>query len=125
MKRGARLRIFSLKRLVLSIVLGFLLPLSYAVILSLASDLTGRVAPEFLVTPFGWPRRLWIFLLGRHPSDYDVVGGLVFMALSNIALYGAAAYAVLLAVSVIRRKRVVLNPPPTPEHFNSDAVTPE
>lgn len=89
MKKGARIRVFSVKRLILSIVLGFLLPLSYAIILSEAIDRTGRPAPEVMVTPFGWPRPLWIFLMGRQPSESDLIAGIVFLTVCNIALYGA------------------------------------
>lgn len=116
MKKGTRVRIFSLKRLLLSVVLGFLLPLSYAIILSEASDRTGKTAPEFMRAPFGWPRPLWIFLMGRQPSEGDLITGVIFLALCNIALYGAITYAVLLALSMVRRKRAVNDPPPPPEH---------
>jgi hypothetical protein len=116
MRQGTRVRIFSLKRLLLSVVLGFLLPLSYAIILSEASDRTGKTAPEFMVSPFGWPRPLWIFLMGRQPEENDLINGIIFLALCNIVLYGAITYAVLLALSAVRHKRTVLEPPPPPEH---------
>ncbi len=123
MKKGARVGIFSVKRILLSIVLGFLLPLSYAIMLSEASDLTGKTAPEFLVTPFGWPRPLWIFLMGRQPSESDLTGGIIFLALCNIALYGAMTYLVLLAISMVRLKRAGVEPPPTPEPLHSGPAT--
>ena len=114
--------IFSLKRLGLSSVLGFLLPLGYAFTLSIVSDYTGKTAPDFLVLPFGWPRPLWIFLMGRQPLETDVATGLLFMAVCNIALYGFVIYTALLMISILRRKRVDSEPPPPPEHFHPEQL---
>lgn len=111
-------RIFSLKRLLLSSLLGLLVPLAYAFALSELIDYTGRQAPEFMVLPFGWPRPLWVFLMGRQPSEDDIVGGLVFMAISNILLWGLISYIALLSFSLLRKKRVVYESPPQPDQFN-------
>ncbi len=100
--------------MVLSAVLGFLLPLSYAFMLSELSDFTGKMVPDFMVMPFGWPRPLWILLMGRQPEEADVLPGLLFMALCNIALYGVIVYAVLSMLSMIRRRQVDYEPPPPP-----------
>ena len=108
------MRIFSIKRLGLSVALGFLLPLGYAFTLSEVSDLTGRTAPDYMVAPFGWPRRLWIFLMGRQPTEADILGGIIFLALCNIALYGAISYAALTMLPLFRRRRVEYSPPPPP-----------
>jgi len=123
MAKSARTRIFSVKRLFLSIVLGFLLPLSYAFLLSEVSDRTGKTAPEFLVTLFMWPRPLWIFLIQQQPSDENLVVGIVFLAICNIALYGTIIYTVLLALSLVRRKQAIPEPPPTPEPFHPDPLS--
>jgi len=48
-----KMRIFTWKRLVFSLVLGFLIPLSYAILLSQVFDYIGKSTPEFLVMPFG------------------------------------------------------------------------
>lgn len=113
-KLKSKVRIFSWKRLVLSLVLGFLLPLSYAVLLSQVFDYTGKLTPEFLVTPFGWPRPLWIFLMGRQPTENDLLIGLLFIAVCNIALYGTIVYISLFGLSLLRRKQTVDEPPPPP-----------
>jgi hypothetical protein len=113
------MRVLSIKRMVLSIVLGFLLPLSYAFALSEISDFTGKTPPDLMVMPFGWPRPLWVFLMGRQPREADLLGGLLFIALCNIAAYGAIVYAFLTMLSLLRRKQVEhqLPPPPTQEPF--------
>lgn len=112
-------RIFGIKRLGLAALLGFLLPLSYALILSEVSDYTGKPVPDFMVMPFGWPRPIWIFLMGRQPTEADILGGIIFMALCNIALYGAISYASLTMLAVLRRKRVEYEPPPPPQQTHS------
>jgi hypothetical protein len=114
-----KVRIFSVRRLALSVVLGFLLPLGYSFLLSEASDYIGKAAPEFLVMPFGWPRPLWIFLMGRQPTENDIIGGIIFLAVCNTLLYGVIVYVALLMFSVARRKRVGYESPPPPEHFHS------
>ncbi|HZH32356.1 MAG TPA: hypothetical protein VEY11_16445 [Pyrinomonadaceae bacterium] len=110
-------RLYSTKRLILSIILGFLLPLGYAFALSTVSDITGEVPPDFMVMPFGWPRPLWIFLAGRQPSEADVVHGLLFMAACNILLYGTAVYAASLLLELFRRKSDGDELPPPPVDF--------
>lgn len=112
------MRIFTIGRLLISFVLGFLLPLSYAVALSLFSDYTGKSAPEFMVFPFGWPRPLWIFLMGRQPLESDIILGIVFMALCNIALCGTLSYLALSALQVLRHKPPDPGLPPPP-HLSS------
>src|SRR6266446_6868956 len=117
-RKSSRVRIFSIRRILLSCVLGFLAPLSYALALSLASDYTGKSAPDFMTYPFGWPRPLWIFLMGRQPSEGDIIFGLVFVALCNIALYGALIYVALSAVQLLRHKAAEPGMPPPP-HISS------
>ena len=112
---GSEMRVFRIKRLALAMVLGFLLPLSYAFILSMTMDYLGiGAAPKFLVAPFGWPRPLWIWLMGRYPTDEDVLFGVLFMALSNTVVYGGIMYAVLSALALVRKKPEVHAPPPKP-----------
>lgn len=114
MSKSSRTRIFSVRRILLSFVLGFLVPLSYAFSLSLVSDYTGKSVPDSMVHPFGWPRPLWIFLMGRQPTESDITHGIVFMALCNIALYGTLIYVVLFAFQLLRHKPVDAGLPPTP-----------
>jgi len=117
-----QVKLFSLKRLLLAIVLGLLIPLSYSFLLSEASDLAGKSIPQFLVAPFGWPRPLWIRLMGRHPSEGDLIGGIIFIAGCNIALYGTIAYVGLLALSWARRKPTSDDRPPVPEPHKWERV---
>jgi hypothetical protein len=111
-------RIFSIWRLLISLVLGFLLPLSYAVAFSLLSDYTGSSLPESMTYPFGWPRPLWIVLMGHQPTEGDIMFGIVFMALCNIAVYGTLTYIALSAIQLLRRKPADPELPPLP-HISS------
>jgi hypothetical protein len=113
------MRIISIKRLGLSAILGFLLPLSYAFMLSEFSDYTGKAVPEFMVMAFGWPRPIWIFLMGRQPAESDVIPGLLFLTLCNILLYGTLIYVLLSIFGLLKRKPVDYEPPPPPEQSHS------
>jgi hypothetical protein len=117
--RAGRLRIFSIKRAALSCVPGFLIPLGYAVVLSEAYEYPQRPTPQFLAWPFGWPRPLWILLLGREPRSEEIVGGLIFFAVCNTLLYGAFVYVALTMRLLVRRGRAAYEPPPAPERFPS------
>lgn len=109
-------RIFSIKRLLLSVILGFLLPLGYAFLLSEASDYTRKAVPDFMVMPFGWPRTLWIYIMGRQPSESDLVGGIIFIAVCDTLLYGLIVYVSLLLISISTRKPIASESMPPPPH---------
>jgi hypothetical protein len=115
------MKIFSIKRALLSCLLGFLMPLCYAFLLSEAFDYAQKPTPQFLAWPFGWPRPLWVLLLGRQPRSEDLVGGLIFLAACNILLYGTVVYVALTMRSVVRSRRADYEPPPPPERFPSAA----
>jgi hypothetical protein len=117
LRTNPTVQIFSLKRAVVSLILGFLLPLSYAFLLSETFDYLRRPAPEFLAWPFAWPRPLWIFLMGRQPSESDLIGGIVFIASCNILLYGSMTYVALLILSRLRGKPMEIGEPPPPKPF--------
>jgi hypothetical protein len=106
------LRIISVKRMALSAALGFLLPLTYALLLSEVSDHTGKIPPDFMVMTFGWPRPLWVLLMGEPHSDSDVLGGIFFLAICNTIAYGAAVYVALSMFSLVRKTRASHQPPP-------------
>src|SRR5688500_9426093 len=109
------MRVFSLKRLAVSLTLGFLLPLSYALSLHFVDELLKRETPQFLVWPFGWPRPLWILLMGRQPSEADLPFGIAFLAACNVLLYGSVVYVSLSVLSRIKRRPDHGEPPPLPE----------
>ena len=112
-------RVFDVKCLVLSVVMGFLFLVSYVIGLFLI-DQAGKTPPDVMITVIGWPRWLWI-LLGGQFSDDNVVSGLTFFALCDTALYAAMIHPVLLALSIVSAKRPALSPPPppTPAQFHS------
>ena len=107
-------RVFSIWRSLLSVVLGFLIPLGYAYTLHLAQEATGWTPTDPFLMPFGWPRPLWIFLTGRQPTQDDVVSILLFAVLGNVVLYGTLVYAGLTFVSLFRRGRTTFGAPPPP-----------
>jgi hypothetical protein len=119
MKRDGRVRIFSVTRLFLSVLLGFLLLVSYVVMLFLI-DLAGKTPPAVVLSVIGWPRWFWMRLGGSF-SDDDMISGFTFFAICDTALYAAITYPLLLALSFVRRKRAVPDPPPPPkpEQFHS------
>ena len=108
------MRWFSIRRILFSVVVGFLVPLSYAVALSVFSDYTGKSVPDFMVYPFGWPRPLWIFLIGRQPLEGDIILGIVFLALCNVALYGTLIYIAMSGVQLLKLKPANPTLPPPP-----------
>jgi hypothetical protein len=111
------MRILSLRRLGLSLALGLVLPLGYAFLLSFVFDFLKKPTPQFLVWPFGWPRPLWILLIGHQPSEADLISGIVFVALCNVLLYGSIVYLALSVVSQTKKKPVAGEPPPPPNLF--------
>jgi hypothetical protein len=122
MMKDARVRIFSFKRLTLSVVLGILVLTGYVSGLFLI-DRSGHVPPAFMATIIRWPRWLWILLGGRF-DDRSMVRGLLFFAFCNIVLYATIIYFALLALSLVRRQPAVLDtPPPQPEQFSFDQPT--
>ncbi len=112
-------RIFSIKRMAFSAALGFLIPLSYAYILSEVSDYTRKTVPDFMVMPFGWPRPLWIFLMNHEPSEADLLTGMLFMAFCNIVLYGTIVYVAVTKLSQFRKTRGDYGSLPQPEQRHS------
>ena len=114
-------RVFSVRRVLLSCVLGFLVPLSYAFMLSTVYDYAQRPTPQFLAWPFGWPRPLWVLAMGREPTEADLWHGVIFIAVCNTLLYGVVVYAALTVLSMLRRGGADFEPPPPPERLDSAA----
>jgi len=117
--KNSRVQIFSIRRILISCVLGFLIPFSYALGLSLVSDYTGRSVPDSMVYPFGWPGSLWVFLLKRQPMESDFNLEIALLAICNIALYGTLSYLALFALQVLRHKPASPELPPAP-HLSSE-----
>lgn len=120
-KKRRRVRIFSIWRLLISAVLGFILPLSYSFALHALDKYIAQKTADFLTFPFFWPRPLWIFFMGRQPTEDDLGFGLLFMAISNIVLYGTLVYVALSAFQILRQKPAELESPPTPQFPSDDS----
>jgi len=119
---GKRIRTLSLKRVILSIVVGFICPLSFLLTLFLIFYFTGKDPSENLVMLVAWPRMLWDLLAGQPRSDANLATGLLFIAICDTVVYGAITYVILTAVSVVRPKTVALEPPPTPQEIHPDPL---
>ena len=115
MKQGGRVRVFSIKRVILSLVLGFVIPVSYTfMLMRFGPGELRRSQFEILITPIRWPLSLWLFVMQHQPTtERGIIVAFVFMAVCNTVLYGTMVYAVLLAVSLVRQKPAALEPPPT------------
>lgn len=118
MWRGKRIRIFSLKRVILSNVVGFMCPASFLLTLFLIFYFTGKDPSENVVMLVAWPRVLWDLLADQPRSDANLATGLLFIAICDTVVYGAITYVILTAVSVVTPKTVALEPPPTPQEIH-------
>jgi hypothetical protein len=56
--------------------------------------------------------------MGRQPLEDDIIPGIVFIALCNIALYGVLVYVALSALQLLKRKPADVGLPPPP-HLSS------
>jgi hypothetical protein len=124
MWRGKRIRIFSLKRVILSIVVGFMCPVTFLLTLFLIFYFTGKDASENFVMLVAWPRVLWDLVADQPRSDANVATGLLFIAICDTVVYGAITYVILTAVSVVRPKTAALEPPPTPQEIQPARLIP-
>ena len=113
-----RIRIFSFPRILLALVLGFVSPFTYLLTLFLIFYFTGKQASEPWVMLAAWPRAIWDVLVAEPRSEANRDLGLLFIAICDTLVYGAIMYVILTAVSVIRPKDVVSEPPPTPDQFH-------
>ena len=67
-----------------------------------------------MVYPFGWPRPLWISLMGRQPLETDLVSGIVFLTICNVVLYGTISYVALFGLRAVRHRPADSDSPPPP-----------
>jgi hypothetical protein len=115
-------RIFSFKRLVVSVVLGFLVLTGYVFGLYLIGS-RGTRPPDFMLIIVGWPRWPWR-LLGGSLNFASRYRSLVFFVFCNVTLYATIIYLSLLAISMVRRQPILPDSaPPQPEQFRFDHPT--
>ena len=122
MREDKRITIFSPKRVVLSIFIGFMCPMVFLLTLFLIFSFTGKNPSQNVVMLVAWPRLLWDLLVDQSRSGANVAKGLLFIAICDTVVYGTITYLILTAVSVVRPKMVALEPPPTPQEFRSGPV---
>jgi hypothetical protein len=101
-----------IKRLLISLTGGILVPFSYLLLIVPFIELTrSQAIGAVLLMPLIWPRVLCILLFGpaRNQTTY-----LLFTIICDVILYGLITYAVLLA---LYREKPRLEPPPPPPQF--------
>lgn len=118
MREGKRITIFSPKRVVLSIFVGFMCPMVFLLTLFVIFSSTGKSPSQDVMLPVTWPKVVWDVLIDQPRSGANVAGGLLVMGICDTAVYGAITYLILTAVSVVRPTTATLDPPPTPEEFH-------
>ena len=106
-----------MKRLILSVIGGFLLPFLYSIIVGpLTPYVKNNRTLDFLaMVPVRWPI-LVLFQLGLLPFEREswVLG---YVVTCNVVFYGSVIYFVLFALS--RRKKIIPSPP-APEQYREN-----
>jgi hypothetical protein len=101
-----------IKRLLVSLTGGILVPFSYFLLIVPFIELTRNQAlGAVLLMPLVWPRVICILLFG--PAENQTTYMLVTIV-CDVILYGLITYGVLLA---LYRERPRLEPPPPPPQF--------
>jgi hypothetical protein len=101
-----------IKRLLISLTGGILVPFSYFLLIFPFIELTqSQALGAVLLMPLIWPRVLCILLFGPAGDQTTYV---LFTIVCDIILYGLITYAVLLA---LYREKRQLEPPPPPPQF--------
>lgn len=112
------IRIFSPKRVILSIVVGFMCPAAFIVTMAVIGVSTGTKPSQNVAMLVAWPRVLWDLLVEDSRSEANRSTGLLFITICDTIVYGAITYVILTAVSAVRPKTVALGPPPTPQEIH-------
>ena len=108
-----------MKRVLLSIVCGVLIPFLYGVVIgSLSTHIQSYAISQALYFPIGWPRLLLqrIIPLDVFPfRDGDKFPLFLYMVFCNVVLYGSLSYFLFWEFS--RRRKPQLEAPPDPPNF--------
>ena len=118
MSQGKRIDIFSPKRVILSIFVGFMCPMVFLLTLFVIFSSIGKRPSQNVMLLVTWPKVVWDVLVDQPRSGANVAGGLLVMGICDTAVYGAITYVILTAVSVVRPNTAALEPPPTPQEFH-------
>lgn len=123
MVKDARVRLFSFKRMLGSVVLGVLVLSGYIFGLYLI-DHSGHRPPTFMLAIIGWPIWIWIRFVGRLTLE-NRLNSVIFLLFCNLTLYAIIIYLALLAISMVRRQpKLSDSAPPQPEQFRFEPPTP-
>ena len=96
-----------MKRLVLSVVGGILIPFLYSI---LAGPLTTQIDNEVLEDYLGYPVRWPILILFALEVQLNEIGLIVIAIVANVTLYSLLTYCALIVFS--RPKEQYVSPPP-------------
>ncbi len=107
-----------MKRLLLSVLGGFIVPFLIAVTTGPLSTYTrDRTINFWLDLPTGWPRILYFGLTGPlspHPLANDETAFLIYIIGCDVLLYSMLTYAFLWMFSIMRRRELSYDQPPPP-----------
>jgi hypothetical protein len=105
-----------MKRLLLSLLGGFVIPLLYAIIVGPLSTYTESWRIKYILwAPIGWPRILQFYLFSSPFGPGQRIGDATFAVIQiacDVALYGSLTYIFLLTRSLRKRKSYTGPPPP-------------
>ena len=103
-----------MKRLALSIILGFLIPFLYAVIVApLTPYIKNPTIDRLAMYPVRWPI-LVFYRMGLVPFENEIAL-IVYIIVCNVVLYSLLGYILLWAVS--KRRKGASHSPPQPPTF--------
>lgn len=99
-----------IKRLLVSLIGGILLPFSYfLLVVPLIELFRSKTIGALLLMPLVWPSVLYIFLFGATKNQAINV---LFTIICDVILYGLVTYGVLLALHKERERPEAPPPPP-------------
>ena len=113
-----------MKRLVLSLLGGILLPFSYAIVIGLLSEYIDNELSSLLILPVAWPRVLYWHVLALSYNDSTTISEtslLVLIVVCNVLLYTILTYFLLLLLSFKAVKELPAEPPLPPIFTKKDA----
>ena len=106
-------KVWRFSRFIASIILGFILPLSYALLAAVFDIYFNHGRASKLGLPVTWPKLfLYLFINQVSSKNFEVIFWVLLLG-GNILVYGLLVYFVLTVATLLRssRNEVVLLPP--------------
>jgi hypothetical protein len=107
-----------MKRLLLSVIGGFIIPFLYGITSGPLSTYTDNFTIQFwLNLPIGWPRVLYFYVTGpfaQHQLAENEAAFLIYIIGCDVLLYSLVTYGLLWMLTILRRKKDEYDAPPAP-----------